>query len=353
MHFGILSEKLRQRGHRVLTLCPRDSKTEVDLRQRNFEPANFNVRSYFHPGTVVWLSRLLKAHQVDIIHAHYSRDLWTIAPAAKLAGDVPIVLIKHIGTQKPKQDLFHRWIYKNVCYVIAISQVIAENVRCTHPISPEKVGVVHHGLDLTLFRNLEAGRKRVRNEFGFAETDIVVGTIGRLQEGKGHLEFLEMARRIAEQWPEARFLLVGESTYGERHRARAIYNKAKEINLGNCLVMPGFRNDVPDVLAAIDIFTFPSHAEAFGLVVIEAMAAGLPIISSNCDGVLDIITNGVTGMLVPPKDVDQLTNAVEILLKHPNKRMQYGRMARKEAERRFTIDKMVNQVEAVYRKCAQ
>ena len=142
MHLGILSEKLRQRGHRVFTLCPRNSKTEEDLLRKNFQPFSFNIQGYLHPKTVIRLAQFLKKQNIDIVHAHYSRDLWTIVPAVKLAGGIPVVLIKHIGTQKPKRDFFRRRIYRNVSYVIAISEVIAENVRQTHPISPNRVGVI-------------------------------------------------------------------------------------------------------------------------------------------------------------------------------------------------------------------
>ncbi len=351
MHVGILSEQLRSRGHQVVVLCRAGSEIEKDAIRKGMPVFHFAPSGYLAPWSMCRLLAFLRRNPIDLIHAHYSKDLWTIAPVASLLRGKPIVFIKHIGTQKAKKDPFHRWIYRRISYTTAVSQVIADNLLATHPIGADRVGVIHHGLDLKLYQNLAAKRQQIRGEFGIAQQELLIGTIGRLQEGKGHLEFLEMAGRISKEFPHSRFMIIGEPTRGEEQRAKQIYDKIARLGLGKRLILAGFRNDIPAVLAAMDIFAFPSHAEAFGLVVIEAMAAKLPVVSSNCDGVLDIIDNEHSGLLVEAKNVEALTAAVRRLLLNENLRQTLAQAARSEVERRFTIERMVDEVERVYARC--
>ncbi|MDZ7269997.1 MAG: glycosyltransferase family 4 protein [candidate division KSB1 bacterium] len=349
MQVATFSALLRRRGHEVSVACARGTPLYRELTRLGFAPHHFRPRGYLDPAAIVRLAQLLRAQHVQVIHCHYSRDLWTVVPAARLAGRVPTVLIKHVGTMRPKRDPAHRWLYGHVAQVWAISRVIRENLIATHPIAPERVAVVHQGVDLARFRVPPQERARVRGQFGFAENALVVGTIGRLEPGKGHLEFLHMAAEVARQVPQSVFLVVGGTTRGEEFRAEPIYRLAAELNLGPRLVFAGFRQDIPSVLAAMDVFAFPSRAEAFGLVVIEAMAAGVPVISTASDGVLDIVVDGESGLLVPPQDVASLTKAVVRLLTDAELRHRLGRAGRQRVKRLFTVERMAAQVEMLSR----
>ena len=213
------------------------------------------------------------------------------------------------------------------------------------------MSIIHHGLDIPLFDNAETSRIQIRAEFGLEPDHILIGIIGRLQEGKGHLEFLRMAKEISPRFPQSRFVVIGEPTRGEEFRAEQIYNIAKQINLGEKLIFTGFRKDIPALLSAMDIFTFPSRAEAFGLVLIEAMAAGLPVISCKSDGILDIVQDGVNGLLVQPENVPQLVTAVSTLLKNRELRNRLAVAARETVEKKFTMERMIKQNENIYLRC--
>jgi glycosyltransferase involved in cell wall biosynthesis len=257
---------------------------------------------------------------------------------------------KHIGTSKAKRDFLHRWLYQRVDYLIAISEVIRQNLIATHPISASQVGVVHHGIDLHDFFQASRARDALREELGFSRDQIVFGIIGRLQIGKGYLEFLEMAHQIGRLRPRARFLMVGEATRGEPEEANLILNKIEHPQLRPIVKWVGFRKDVPRLLAAMDVFVFPSHAEAFGLVLIEAMAAGKPVISSNCDGVLEIVRHGETGFLVAPRDVAALTEAAERLLQDEALRQKMGEAGRRLAAEAFSVERTLENIEALYQR---
>jgi glycosyltransferase involved in cell wall biosynthesis len=349
MHVGFLSTHLAKRGHQIIPVCCPSSPLERDLRERGFIPLQLRRGGYLHLTGIRKLAQWLEKHAVDVVHSHYSRDLWTIVPALQMdRRRVPLIFTKHIGTQKPKRDFLHRWIYQRVDQVLAISEAIRKNLIATHPLAPERVTVIHHGVDLEQFAPERIDRMAVRQELGYEPQHLVLGIVGRLQISKGYLEFLEMARRLRSEMPQARFLLVGEATRGEAGEAHMILDKIREWQLEPVVRWVGFRRDIPRLLAAMDIFVFPSHAEAFGLVLIEAMAMAKPVVSSNCDGVLDIVLDRQTGLMVPPRNVDALTHAVLSLAHDAAQRLELGRRARTHVLHFFALERMLNEIETIY-----
>lgn len=348
MHVGFLSTHLAKRGHHIIPVCYPGSPLDRDLQERGFMPLRLGVGGYFHPRGIYQLAHWLKTTAVDVVHSHYSRDLWTIVPALHLGRRVPLVLTKHIGTQKPKRDPLHRWIYRHVDHVVAISEVIRTNLLATHPLPAARVSIVHHGVDLHQFTPNAHVRSAVRQELGFTAAHLIFGIVARLQVSKGYIELLEAARQLAGELPHARYLLIGEASRGETGEAQMILDKIREWQLEKIVHPLGFRRDIPRLLDALDVFVFPSHAEAFGLVLIEAMAMAKPVISSNCDGVLDIVRDQETGLLTPPQNVAALVAALRRLAQHPAQRLAMGQQARAHVLKFFALEHTLEALEAVY-----
>ncbi len=350
MHVTQLSTDLIERGHQCIVFCSPSSPLCQDAVERGIDIRTFAPGGYFSPRSILSLGKQLAAEKIDLVHAHYSRDLWSIVPALN---NIPLVFIKHIGTQKAKRDPFHRLIYSRVCKIIAISKVIADNLIATHPVSPDKIEVLHHGIDVPGYDSALLQRAQTRSQFGFQNSHFVIGNVGRLQVGKGHLEFIEMAKQIHKAYPHTRFMIVGEPTKGEEFRARVIYDALEQSDLREVFTMTGYRTDVPNLLAAMDCFVFPSRAEAFGLVVIEAMAAGLPVVACKSDGILDIIEEGKHGLLVPPQNSSELAKAVAFLVENEEKRHYYAVQAREHVQRYFSRTQMLDNLQALYKECLQ
>jgi len=348
LNMVLTCEKLRGRGHQVFPVCYPASAIYQRLVQAGFSPKTCKTRSYLHP-LVIWdLAQYLLQTQVEVIQSDYSRDLWTLVPANQLAKKVPLVLIKHIGTQRPKADLFHRWIYRHVNYIIAISEVIRKNIVETHPLTADKVGIIHHGVDFNRFRFSAGLREQSRKKLEIEPDELLIGIIGRLQVAKGYPEFLSMVEQIAARHKNTKFILIGEASRGEEAQANAILARIAGLGLRKRMLHTGYRDDIPELLAAMDIFVFPSHAEAFGLVLIEAMSMKLPVISSNCDGVLDIVLPDETGLLVPPRNIPKLIQAVEVLLTDREKRSAMGKAGFERAQTCFSEERMLDQIERLY-----
>lgn len=342
------SARLRARGHRVVPLCAPGSSIESRLREEGFDPQVADLWGKAHPRQAWRLSRLVARLGVDLVHCDWSRDLFTLVPALLPHRKVPLVLHKHVGVLSGKRLWVHHGLYARVDRVIAISEVIHRNFVAMHPIDPRKVATIHNGVDARRFRPDPAARARLRAEFGYREDHVVVGIVGRVTPSKGHREFLEMAALLSGSHPQARFLIVGEATRGEEQEGQAIIDGIAAAGLGGVVRVTGFRADVPDLLSAMDIFAFPSHNEAFGLALVEAMATGLPTVSSDCDGVPDIVVEGVTGLMVPAKDGARLAAAAARLLDDPALRAACGRAARERVLAEFTEERFVAALERLY-----
>ncbi len=350
MYVVTLSEYLRERGHHLTVFCAPESRLDHTLKQKSIPTIAIESSGYANVRGIRHAANLLSQFSFDILQSHYSKDLWTWVPALRFYGyrKIPLMFIKHIGTQRPKTDPLHRWIYNRVDHTFAISAVIRDNLLATHTIPPERLSVLHHGVETRRFRFSSSGRKRIRQELGIGPEEPVIGIVGRLEVGKGYMEFLQMAGTISKTRKDVSFLVIGEPTHDEENRAKPIYDQIDRLGLDNHLILTGFRQDVPDLLSAMDIFAFPSHAEAFGLVLIEAMAVGLPVVSSQCDGVLDIVDPHETGLLVPPRDADALTRAVQALLADPSLRASLGRRGYQKVLDRFSLSTHINTLEQHY-----
>jgi glycosyltransferase involved in cell wall biosynthesis len=232
--------------------------------------------------------------------------------------------------------------------VLAISSVIHRNVLETTPIAPDRVMTLHDAVDTDLFSPGRTDRRRVREEFGYDDDMTVIGFVGRFSPGKGLEEFLEAANALRTQFANARFLVVGEASFGEEGYARNIYSMYERLNLRDAVTFAGFRRDIPDVMASFDILAFPSHAESFGMVLIEAMALERPVVSTNCDGVLDIVVDGVTGLYVHPKKGLELAEALARLIGDPGLRERMGKAGRRRVVELFDKKKQIDRIEQIY-----
>jgi glycosyltransferase involved in cell wall biosynthesis len=348
MSMTVTADRLRARGHEIVPVCYPNSPIHERLKKLDFEPLLFDLWGKFHPFKAFRLSRIINSGELDLVHTDYSRDLFTLVPALKMAKPTPLVLHKHVGTKNPKNLPVHPILYGRVDCAIAISEVIVRNLVETHPLRPDQVRMIHHGIDIDRFTPNPVRRHAVRAELGLGEDGLLVGIVGRLQRHKGHLEFLEVARRLLPRHPEVRFVVVGEATRGEDEEANEILDRFQAAGLGDRMILTGYRDDVPDLLGAMDVFLFPTHAEAFGLVIVEAMAMGVPVVSSNCDGVPDIVEEGRTGYLVDPTNVEALTAAVELLLADPTRRQDFGAAGRRRALEAFSLDGMCEKMEELY-----
>ncbi len=344
-----ISQSFKELGHSVTLLCYPGSSLDQEARKAGIKTITFPFKNGIHLSLILKLRKFLKQNQFDLIHTQFSRDLRFVVPASeKLKYKPPIVLTKRLGSYISKKDLFHRYVYSRVDLITAISKVIKQNVIDTCPVEPSKVEIFYNGIDVEKFQSALTHRDEKRKELGI-DDEIIVGIFGRFSPGKGHEEFLQAAKIISEKRNNVKFLVAGPESHGEEVYARSICKLAKKLKLNNKVIFTGYRKDIPELMGAIDILAVPSHAEAFGIALIEAMSMGKPSVCTRADGILDIAVEGETSLLFEKQNSSDLTNKLELLIESPEKRRRFGNNARKRAVENFNLDVVTEKVIKIYK----
>jgi len=208
---------------------------------------------------------------------------------------------------------------------------------------PECVSVIRNGRAIATYQQRDASK--IKSELDLEETELLVGTVGRLLERKGHFELITAWNNVRQMGINARLIFVGDG----KDRAD-IERHARELGCDDSIDFLGTRRDIPELLTAMDLFAFPSHFEGLPGAVIEAMAAGLPIVATPVDGTGELIDNYQTGLFVSVDEVEELTWALIRLLESPNLRDSLGDAAQQQASEEYGIDTMVNQFESLYQE---
>ncbi|NCS88853.1 MAG: glycosyl transferase [Ignavibacteria bacterium CG2_30_36_16] len=341
-------KQLLKHGIHVDLLCLAESRIHIEANHLGIMIRPIKAAGYFHPISILKTAALIRRENYDLIHTQASKDLWIFVPALNLIkSSIPLILTKQMGSGIVKKDFLHKIIYSRITKVIAISRAIKDNLMATVPVTENKIILVHNGIDVEKFNFSETNRMHVRKEFNFLDDEIVVGMLARFSPGKGHEEFLYAAKELNKTDDHLKYLIVGEASRAEDAYAESIKKLARDYNLHN-LIFTGFRSDTSDVLSAMDVFVFPSHAEAFGIALAEAMSIGLPSVCSNSEGVLDIAVDNETSYLFKTRDGLDLKNKIEMLINSSEKRSRFGRAARKRAIEHFDIKNLTDKIIELY-----
>ena len=231
---------------------------------------------------------------------------------------------------------------------------MAEHYVC-HGKSRSKGTIIHNGVDMSKFTQ-SYSTESVRKEFGIKPDQTLVGMIGRMDWWKGHEYFLEAMARAAKHIAGLRGIIIGAAGKDvisnlkiNRQYFQKLKSLIKTLNLADSIILTEYRNDVPRLFAALDVLVHASSIpEPFGLAVIEGMAAGKPVVATAAGGVLEIIEDGVNGLLVPCKDSEAMARAILQIISNPDRAKQMGLAARRRVAEKFTVQHQVKAVEKLY-----
>ena len=290
------------------------------------------------------LAGLLRADPPDVILCHFSHDLPLLRLVLGREKRTRLYLVKHVGPGRPKKGIIHRWIYRRVDAVLAVSEYIARRCRETYPIDPARVCVWHPGVDTERFEFRPEERLRLRHDLGLQKSDILIGYVARLTPGKGHRELLEAFVSLAASIDNVYLALPGTASVDEQPLAAELRRCSDMVPTGKRVLWPGFIENVPGWLAACDIFANPSPTEAFGLNTIEAMVVGRPVVGTTGGGTPEIITPGQDGLLVEPNNPDHMGAALRQLIEDADLRSRMGQAAQRTVRDRFALPVVVDRL---------
>lgn len=243
--------------------------------------------------------------------------------------------------------LLDRWLSRQVDYYAFMSTALQDQVKAD---TPKLCGsVIHDGLDLPPPLT-EAQRAEARRQFGLTEADFVVGNVGRITTWKGQDVFLRALARVRPQAPNLKALIVGEpDPPSEKRYLEHLHALTRQLGLEGVVRFTGFRADIPIVMSALDLLVHSSSSpEPFGIVLIEGMAAGCPVVATRAGGVLDIVQDDRTGWLVPVKDDAAMAEAIAKAFQDRELARRLGQNGRQHVATKFSIAHYVAGVEAVY-----
>ena len=299
----------------------------------------YRINSYLH---------IIRKNKIELVHTH--SDLRYGKPeiiAARMAG-IPCISHHHGYAKYTYFDrLFARFVSAN----IYISNDVAE-YHISGGESRAKGKIIHNGVNLSNFIQQDDGLK-VRKEFGFTTDQILVGIVARLDWWKGHEFFLEAMAEVVKKKYDTKGLIIGglaELNYDSSKRyLDKLHHMVNSLGLEEKIVFLGHRNDVPRLISSLDVVVHASSTpEPFGLTVIEGMAAGKPVVATSAGGVLDIIEDGVNGLLVPCKDSKAMATAILQILSNRDKAKKMGLAARRYVAEKFTVQQQVTSVQKLY-----
>lgn len=296
---------------------------------------------------------LIREVQPDVVHTHSSKA-GIIGRAAAWAERVPAVvhtihgLAYHPYGSKLNNAIYvqaERWAAKRCHAIVGVADAMTRQALDAGVGKPEQYSTVYSGMEIEPFLDSASHRAAVRAEFGIADDDLVIGTVARLAELKGHDDLLDATVQMLREHPKIRLLWVGDGYWRERLEQRIAELRLQRSVVCTGLVAP---QRVPEVIGAMDILAHPSYREGLARAIPQGLLSGVPVVSYDCDGAGEVCIDGQTGRLVPTGEVDALGEALRWMVDHPTERTEMAQRGREICRQRFDWRTMVRELLALY-----
>ncbi len=341
-----LAAGLKQRGHNIYIASSGGGLVSRFIEEGIvYVPVPIRTKQEVSPKIILSmfkLSALIRKNNIDLVHSN-SRTTQVLGCLLNNFFGVP-----HISTC---HGFFKRRFFRKVfpCWgqkVIAISEPVKEHLIKDFKVDEKDIVVIHNGIDVKKSQTPNPKpQSELKKGFGFGEGP-VVGIVARLSDVKGHIYLIEAMSNVVERIPDAKLLIVGEGKMKNE-----LVKLVKSLGIEKSVFFLPEVNDTKDVLSVMDLFVMPSLKEGLGLSLMEAMASGLCVIATAVGGIKSLIRDGYNGLLVRPKDTQQLSNAVLELLGDEQKRKYLGQNGQTFIRQNFSLEKMVQETEEAYLRC--
>ncbi|MDD5310163.1 MAG: glycosyltransferase [Candidatus Omnitrophica bacterium] len=326
-----------------------------DFKKAGAEVVQFDTASQIDLPAVFKLVKLIKSRNIDIVHSHQLRYDFLGSIAARIS-KTPFIFTRHQSLSDYPIKRFKKAIFLNVDRLItvrsadkiaAVSKFIAADLIRNEWVPAERIEVIYSGLDLKKY-NKEVRVGNIRKEFSIDPRAPLIGTVGRINIEKAHDLFLKAAAEVIKAAPDARFIIAGDGPLRENQE-----KLSEELGLKSKVIFTGYRRDIPEIIADLNIFALSSLTESLGIVNLEAMAMGKPVVSFDVGGVSELVADKETGLLVPPRDAVTFAGAIIGLIRDKGKAKNMGLAGRRRVEENFTLDATVKKYHELYNSIAE
>lgn len=319
--------------------------------QNEFENAGIPIiiikKKYGTDWTLpIKLAKIFKESKIGIVHTH-NESPWLYAGIAAKITNLPLVHTDHTFTDYHEK----RWvrIYKILSMltsqITTVSKGVADILVHQIGIPAHKVKIIYNGVDLTKYtKSIDV--KAEKKNLSITERDVVVGNVSRLVPIKDHMTLIYAFRQVVQRVPYAKLLIVGDGPLKNK-----LLELRDKLGLEDSIKFLGFQRNIPDLLKVFDIFAFssiPSIKEGLSISVLEAMASGLPVVSTGINGTAEAVIDGQTGIIVPPGEPQVMSEAICRLLFNSAEAKCMGEKGRERVKQHFSFEKMIGEYESIY-----
>ncbi len=334
-----LAKGLAEAGCRNTIVCPRGSdiaNSDVPATQVYTVPVKGDLDALF----MLRLRRIISTVRPDLVHVHSRRgaDIWSAVAA--WCTNTPAIITRRVDN--PESPAIARLKYRSYRRVVAISEGI-RRLLISEGVPPRKIECIPSAVDAERFI-APCDRHWFLREFELRPTQRTIGMIAQFIRRKGHRFLIAAAPMIMARCPEARFLLFGKGPLEEEIR-----RQCSRIGIADQVIFAGFRHDLARILPCLDVVVHPATLEGLGVSLLQAAAAGVPIVASRVGGIPEVVMDGFSGILIDPEDTGELVNSVTRLLSEPELARLLGERGRRIAIEDFSIDAMVKRYLYLYR----
>ncbi|MBK8575151.1 MAG: glycosyltransferase family 4 protein [Elusimicrobia bacterium] len=337
---------LVRRGHAAALFCPPESEILRHVPGTKVDVTLCPMREDYDLPAAWRLAQALRRFKPHVVHAHHPRA-HALALLAGLFTSVPdLVVSRRVSFRLKKWNLFSQWKYRSskIRTFVAVSEDI-RRVLIEGGVSPEKVTVIHSGVDLQRFAPRPAADE-LRRDLRLPSDRPVVGNLTHYSWWKGQTIFLDAIKILLDEGVSAHFLLAGKETDGAEAQ-----KKVQALGIGTHVTLAGFRTDIPEVLSLLRVSVLSSLAgEGFSGVLREAMCMGVPVVATDVGGNSELVKDGKTGYLVPPGDARALARGIQKILADPAQAQNMALSARENVTAHYSLDNMVDKTIELYER---
>jgi len=336
-----LARELQKKGYPFYIIVQPDSPLHEKAAGDNLPVLPLRMKSEMDLVAVLKMARAMRRRGCVLAHFHDAHSVSVGAAAASLA-KVPVRIISRRVDFPVKS---RRKYVKNVDAVIAISEEVRK-VLIAGGVPESLIEVVPSGIDFAPFREVKE-RDFLRREFGFAPDDFLVGIVAQLEDHKGHADLINAAKVLKDHAPKVKIVIVGEGSL-----RMDLDRQTHDLCVDDVVYFLGFREDIPRILASIDLFVLSSRTEGLGSSLMDAMASRLPIVATQAGGIPEVVIHRETGLLVPPRDPQALAQAI---LKLYLDKALASRLAQRGFEvvhQKFSAEAMAQRIIHIYERLA-
>jgi len=328
------SKGLAQRGHDITLLCPLEARIYGEAPSWSLRAVALPIATKRLDG-ILALRRWLAANRADVVSTHSSTDSWLVALATRR----PIVRTRHISAPVPR-NMLTRWLYGRATRIVTTGEALKRDLVERTGVSAERIESVPTGADPLVYP--PGDKYAARMHLSLPQDAILIGIVATLRSWKGH-------RHLVEALPAGAMLVI----VGDGPQREALEAQVRAAGLQARVQFAGNQRDVVPWLQALDIFALPSYAnEGVPQALMQAMLVGLPCVTTTVGGIGELAIDGTTAVIVPPENPDALRLALERLMGDPALRTQLGAAARRHCSERFSYERMLDRMEAIYREAA-